>query len=207
MLRARVDDAPGWRAWCRGGDAAREAVPRVHPERAIIGPAVTRWYLSRLLGCDPSDVPLLDRHVTLRPDLDRDRLPSRWRQLQLARARTPGRSWVALTVGPLLGIDVEPFCGPRSVELSTFLDLLPPTFAAEVRGAAEADRWRCAVERWTRYEAWAKARGEGISLAPGDPPPEVRFLSFDPGPNLVGSVATLHPVEAVDLRDVRPPPP
>lgn len=175
--------------------------------RTVVGPGTTRWYLSSILGCSPEEVPFRETILAEPPTLEARRLPERWRDLRFSRTTTGEFCWTAFHLGEGLGLDVEPFTRPPSSTLETFLDILPPRLAEEVRRAPPDARSARAVMAWTWYEAWAKATGRGISLCPGDLPPEARVISFEPGDGYAGAVATFTDVDGIDLLEVEPPEP
>jgi phosphopantetheinyl transferase len=207
ILRAAEAEREAWMRFCVPSEVARKR-SREGGAKSGVGPGLTRWFLSECLGCAPAEVPIVRPSSQDKPFLDDERLPPRWRGLEFSRATTADHAWLVLAFDGPVGVDVEPWPSAKLDEvggLDAALESLPPELAAGVLAQAPMRRQRAFFEAWTRYEAWVKCTGEGVSVFPGELPPYARLATFDPGPGHVGAIASTRAFEAIRRVDVAAP--
>ena len=86
-----------------------------------------------------------------------------------------------------VGVDVE------HIRPSDYSDIARSSFApseiAQLRAAPRHLEPRAFFSSWTRREAYAKARGEGLADGPVEPRGQWTFFSFEPAPDFIATVA------------------
>lgn len=131
------------------------------------GHAATRLILSRYAPVEPSDWRFRTGEYG-RPEIES---PPAFRCLHFNRAHTSGLVALAFSLDRAVGVDVEHIeRGPfdRRVAERCFT----PAELEWVASVGEANRHRACLELWTLKEAYAKARGRGLSLP-------LRSVTFD----------------------------
>ena len=185
-LTLNVDDVHLWRADLDVGteeDVAQLAATLAPDERAraasfvfapdrrrfVVGRAALRAVLGGYLGIAAAAVSL-GRTPQGRPTL----LGVHARALAFSISRSAGLALCAVTLGRDIGVDVERIM--RGVASDVVHDgVLSPAEVAALRALGPEARDRAFFTVWTRKEAYAKARGLGLSL------PFERFsVSADP---------------------------
>ena len=126
--------------------------------RFIVGRAALRSVLAGYLGIAPAAV-ALGRTPQGRPTLTGAHAGA----LAFSVSRSAGLALCAVTIGRDVGVDVERIMGGVAQDLLHDRVLSPAELTA-LRALAPAARERAFFAVWTRKEAYAKARGLGLSL-------------------------------------------
>jgi len=178
-LTLTVDEVHLWRADLDGGaeaDVAQLAATLADDERAragsfvfapdrrrfVVGRAALRAVLGGYLGLAPAAISL-GRTPQGRPAL----LGAQAGTLAFSVSRSAGLALCAVTIGRDIGVDVERVM--RGVAGDVVHDgVLSPAEVAALRALEPQARDRAFFTVWTRKEAYAKARGLGLSLPARD---------------------------------------
>jgi len=152
-----------------GDEIARAKRLRFDADRRhfIAGRALVRRALSRFIDVDPADWRFVANSFG-RPQVS---APAEGRRLRFSASRTAGLVMVAVTTAREIGADVE--------RLGVYPSEVAPHFfsadeAEAIRRAPQADRSMLFFRLWTLKEAYAKARGIGLSI----PLPGLSFRQF-----------------------------
>jgi 4'-phosphopantetheinyl transferase len=135
--------------------------------RFIVGRAALRAVLGGYLGVAPAAV-VIGRTPQGRPTLLGDQAGA----LGFSVSRSAGLALCAVTMGRDLGVDVERIMGGVAEDV---IHALSPAELVALRALPPEARERAFFVVWTRKEAYAKARGLGLSL-----PFEEFTVSADP---------------------------
>jgi 4'-phosphopantetheinyl transferase len=147
-------------------------------ERFVIGRALTRLQLSRLLGGDPRSWRLVTNRYG-RPELASPVPPS----VGFNVSHTQGLIACAIAATPDVGVDVE-FIG-RQLTHDVADRFFAPSEVADLRRLDPDEQARAFYDYWTLKEAYIKARGMGLALplarfAFSLRPPALPSIRFDP---------------------------
>lgn len=166
IAEPRYPDVPGvpgrgeahvWRI------ALPAAEPRVTARRAL------RAILGAYLGQDPAAVTLVEG------ESGKPRLAASPAPLAFNLSHSGALALVAVTTGGVeVGIDVERL-RPRRDLVRLAARRLPPSDAAAVAAAGEAEREQVFYAAWTRHEARTKCGGAGL----GGPPPRPAVVAVE----------------------------
>ena len=186
-------------------EQARAAQMR-HPQaraRFVAGRAALRAILARYLAIDPAEVNITTNAAGKPLLVDGS--------LQFNLAHSGSRALLAIAREHPIGIDLErirPLPDAAGLAARIFSPAEQVAFAA----LPEADQLRAIFAAWTRKEAVAKARGEGlllppdrieVSIQPGQPPRLLRLIGLvehwtlcdlNVGPDYAGALAVAGPV-------------
>ena len=127
--------------------------------RFIAARGILRVILGRYLGCDPGGLRLaLGPHGKPRLAADGDTRP-----LCFNLSHSSATALYAFASGRDVGIDVECIRAKRR-HLAIAKRFFSVREFTALRGLPEGEREQAFIACWTRKEAYAKARGEGLSL-------------------------------------------
>lgn len=169
-----------YRALLNADERAREA--RFHfdadKERFVIGRALTRLQLSRFLGGDPRDWPLVTNTYG-RPELASPTA----RPIGFNVSHTQGLVACAVTATTDVGVDVEFVSRRLTHDIAD--RFFAPREVADLRMLSADQQARVFFDYWTLKEAYIKARGMGLALplahfAFSLRPAALPTISFDP---------------------------
>ena len=147
-------------------------------ERFVIGRALVRLQLSRFLGGDPRQWPLITNRYG-RPELASPAPPP----IGFNVSHTEGLVACAITATADVGVDVE--FTRRRLTHDVAERFFAPREVAALRTLSREDQARAFFDYWTLKEAYIKARGMGLALPLAHfaftlRPPEAPVICFDP---------------------------
>ncbi|GAB4488560.1 MAG: 4'-phosphopantetheinyl transferase superfamily protein [Thermodesulfovibrionales bacterium] len=157
----------------REQETARKFRHEMHARRYVASHAMVRMVLARYLGADPAVIRFV-RNKAGKPSLH----PGLASPLEFNLSHSAGVVVLAVAPGLPVGIDIE-YTG-RTADTAGIAQRFFTAAEFEKISRLPEDRQREAFFRcWTRKEAYAKAKGLGISI--GLDSFEVPFLAGDPG--------------------------
>ena len=148
--------------------------------RFVVARAALRELLGRYVGTAPDQI-----RFAYNPSGKPELRPEYGCSLKFNLSHSADLGVIAVTWGSEIGVDVE------QIRTSDFAEIARSFFAAseiEQLSAVPAHlQARAFFSVWTRKEAYAKARGDGL----GDGPvtPRGTFFSLEPAPGYIGAVA------------------
>ena len=127
----------------------------------VITRALVRTVLSRYLCLAPREL-AFRTNAYGRPDVDNP--VARREGLSFSVSRSDGIVVLGVTQGRTLGIDVEKILTRSALSADAVSRFFAPDEVAALAGIADSEKNTRILEYWTLKEAYAKARGVGLSL-------------------------------------------